>query len=269
MEVPGGHVNKKFVVISEIAGTAFIMMAINWGGTQDASAEAGAMMYFILYQLFGDISGAHFNPAVTLAVLFKEGSANWMRNFTFAIMLIICQGIGGLIGTGIAAGGFSYAKQSEAKKISEKAYGIPQLCPSNGCNDSGELMLKVFICEAICTFLFISYVLMVKKHNGAGNAPTNSLTIGIILYLATTMASGISGGCLNPVVGFFQSNFQKFANTSIFPNAPETSLIYVPAYIFGPMFGGFVAGMWHTWIHGKAMKSAEDTYEEYLNGDEE
>lgn len=49
MEVPGGHANKKFVIISEIVGTAFIMMAINWGGVQDAAPEAGAMMYFMLY----------------------------------------------------------------------------------------------------------------------------------------------------------------------------------------------------------------------------
>lgn len=220
-------------------------------------------MYIILYQIFSDISGAHFNPALTLAVLFKEGSANWMRNFTFSLVLMIGQAVGALIGVAISAGGFSFKKQSDAKKISEKAYGIFQLCPSNGCNDGGELILKVFFAEAVCTFLFISFVLMVKKHNGSNNAPINSLCIGAALYMAITMASGMSGGCLNPAVGFLQSNFQKFANTTIFPNAPETSLIYVPAYLFGPMFGGFVAGMWHTWIHGAAMKSAEDAFEEY------
>merc|ERR1712003_71300 len=101
---------------------------------------------------------------------------------------------------------------------------------------------------------------MVKKHNGSSQMPINAICIGASLFLGITLASGISGGCLNPVVGFFQSNFQKFANTTIYPNAPETSLIYVPAYIFGPMLGGFVAGMWHTWIHGKAMKSADDCY---------
>jgi hypothetical protein len=37
MEVPGGHNNTPFVLISELLGTAFIMMAVNWGGVSDAT----------------------------------------------------------------------------------------------------------------------------------------------------------------------------------------------------------------------------------------
>jgi glycerol uptake facilitator-like aquaporin len=119
--------------------------------------------------------------------------------------------------------------------------------------------LKVFFAEAIATFIFISFVLMIKKHNGAQDcAPINSLAIGMILFLSMTMVSGISGGCINPVIGLLQSNFQKFCNTTIYPSAPETSLIYVPAYIFGPLFGGFIAGNFHKWIHEAALNSADD-----------
>merc|ERR1719171_2184189 len=99
---------------------------------------------------------------------------------------------------------------------------------------------------------------MVVKHNGADQMPINALAIGLSLYLAITMASGISGGCINPVVGLFQSLFQKWANTKIFPNAPETSLVYTGAYIGGPFLGGFVAGMFHKWIHEAAIVSAEE-----------
>lgn len=44
----------------------------------------------------------------------------------------------------------------------------------------------------------------------------------------------------------------------MYPEAPETSLIYVPAYVFGPLVGGFVAGNFHKWIHEAAMNSAEE-----------
>ena len=190
-------------------------------------------------------------------MLFKEGKANWMRNFTFFIMILFAQGIGAAIGTGITAGGFSFEKHGDAKKITEGGYHVTQLCPANGCNDGGDLVPKVFFCETICTFIFVSMVLMVVKHNGSEYMSVNALAIGMSLFLAIQMASGISGGCINPAVGLFQSLFQKMANTSIFPNAPETSMVYVPCYVGGPFFGGFIAGMFHKWIHEKAITNAE------------
>lgn len=261
MEVPGGHNNKAFVIISEVVGTALVMVAVNWGATGESTHQSIAGMVFILTQLFGGVSGGHFNPAVTLAVLFKEGSENWMRNFTFTIMLIIVQGIGAMIGLVVCAGGFSYEKQGDAKKIVEGGYHVAQLCPSAGCNDGGELILKVFFAEALATFLFISFFLMVVKHNGASEAPINAIAIAIALYCGLTLVSGISGGCLNPCVGLFQSIFQKMVNKSIFPNAPETGVLYVPAYVGGPFLGGFIAGMFHKWIHEKALSSAQEQAE--------
>lgn len=117
-------------------------------------------------------------------MLFKEGSTNWMRNFTFSIMIIIAQGVGGLVGTAFTAGGFEYTKQGGAKKVPEGGYHVTQLCPSNGCNDGGDLLPKVLITEAVCTFVFVSMVLMVVKHNGADQMPINALAIGFSLFLA-------------------------------------------------------------------------------------
>lgn len=99
---------------------------------------------------------------------------------------------------------------------------------------------------------------MVVKHNGAANMPVNALAIGFSLYLAIQMASGISGGGINPAVGLVQSVFQKMMNTKRFPNAPETSLVYVPAYVGGPFFGAFFAGWFHKLSHEKALASADE-----------
>jgi glycerol uptake facilitator-like aquaporin len=136
-------------------------------------------------------------------MLFKEGKANWMRNMTLFIMLLIAQGLGALLGCAITAGGFSFEKHGDAKKITEGGYHVTQLCPSNGCNDGGDLIPKVLFCEAVCTFLFVSMVLMVVKHNGSEYMSVNALAIGLSLFLAIQMASGISGGCINPAVGLF------------------------------------------------------------------
>ena len=117
-------------------------------------------------------------------MLFKEGKAHWMRNFTFSIMIVIAQGIGGVVGLFITAGGFSFTKQSGAKKITESGYHVAQLCPYDGCNDGGDMLPKVLIVESVCTFLYVSMVLMVVKHNGADQMPINAFVIGLSLYLS-------------------------------------------------------------------------------------
>lgn len=53
MEVPGGFNNKAFVLISEIIGTAFVLIAANWGGTSDEAPRCIAGTVFILIQIFG------------------------------------------------------------------------------------------------------------------------------------------------------------------------------------------------------------------------
>ncbi len=48
MEVPGGFNNKLFVLLSELIGTAFVMMAVNWGGVSDATPQCVGFTVMIL-----------------------------------------------------------------------------------------------------------------------------------------------------------------------------------------------------------------------------
>lgn len=48
MEVPGGYNNKTFVCIAEILGTAFLMIAVNWGGIYDTVPQCVGFMLMIL-----------------------------------------------------------------------------------------------------------------------------------------------------------------------------------------------------------------------------
>jgi len=204
MEVPGGHNNKFFVLVSEFLGTMFLMLAINWssGGT---TPQCVGLTVFMCAQIFGPISGAHFNPAVSLGFLFKEGSTHWVRNMAMMISMILFQGAGAFAGFGLCLGGFAFEKSSDSmKNIPKKDYYIAQLCPANGCNDD-SIIAKVFVVECVCTFVFVNFVFMVVKHNGAADMPINALAIGLALFLAIRESSGISGGCINPAVGLVQS----------------------------------------------------------------
>lgn len=68
---------------------------------------------------------------------------------------------------------------------------------------------RIFASEMISTFLFVSFVLQVVKHNGATDAPVNTIAIGLCLFISITLCGSISGGCVNPAVGFVQPVFQR------------------------------------------------------------
>ena len=88
MEVPGGKGNKFFVFVSEFIGTMFLLIAINWASCSDSVPFAVGSTVFVMATIFGSISGGHFNPAVTLGMLWKEGKANFVYNLMFAIFIL-------------------------------------------------------------------------------------------------------------------------------------------------------------------------------------
>ena len=64
----------------------------------------------------------------------------------------------------------------------------------------------------ICTFIFVTFVVVIAKHNGAQDHVINTSAIGLALYLAVRESSGVSGGCINPAVGLVQSVMQGVIN---------------------------------------------------------
>ena len=81
------------------------------------------------------------------------------------------------------------------------------------------MVFKVFLVEAVMTGFFVAFVLQIVKHNGAKDMPVNGLAIGLALYAAIQVASGISGGAINPAVGLIQTVFQRLFNGHAYPKA--------------------------------------------------
>ena len=53
--------------------------------------------------MFGHVSGAHFNPAVTLAVFIKEGTDKMKSNLIFMLLIWTFQVLGMVLGALLAA----------------------------------------------------------------------------------------------------------------------------------------------------------------------
>jgi glycerol uptake facilitator-like aquaporin len=101
-------------VVAEFVGTAFLLLAVVGSGIMaqrlcggnvglellaNAIATGGALIAIIL--AFGPISGAHLNPAVTLADAWQGGIA-----WSMVAPYIVAQVLGALVGTAFANGMF-------------------------------------------------------------------------------------------------------------------------------------------------------------------
>ena len=115
MEVPGAKNNKVAIFFFEAVGSAFLVAAYNWTSASGPVLHVlgVAFTYFALYSMFGQISGAHFNPAVTLAVMISKKLE--LYNVFIALGMIVFQLIGGGIGGFIARMGYTIRLDDPSK----------------------------------------------------------------------------------------------------------------------------------------------------------
>lgn len=126
----------------------------------------------------GHISGAHFNPAVTLAV--------WMRGKidTRDVPGYVLAQIGGGVTAAVTAHLVSGTNASTAFSV------------------SGGKLAGAFVAEALFTFALAYVVLNVATSSNLLNNSFYGLAIGLTVMAGAIAVGGISGGVFNPAVAF-------------------------------------------------------------------
>lgn len=175
---------------------------------------------------FGDISGASFNPAITLgawaAGRLKAGDA---------VAFIVAQVLGGLLGVGVIAG---------------VAYGSPTLWTSavsasfasQGYSGGGSGYTvawgAVFLLEVVLTFFLVLVALFTTR---SSNSTKNLAPVGIALTLAMTnlVAIPIDGASINPARSFAPALLSVFWAGNLW--AIQQDWIFWVA----PIVGGLIA----------------------------
>jgi aquaporin Z len=163
--------------VTELIGTFFLVLTI--GTTVTAGAPGvipplaiGAALMVMVFA-GGHISGAHYNPAVTLAV--------WIRGRLAArdvAPYIIFQIIGALLAAAVVA----YLKGDAPVKAMTPAVG-PALAA-----------------EFLFTFALAYVVLNVTTAKSTSGNPFFGLAIGMTVMTGAFAVGGISGGVFNPAV---------------------------------------------------------------------
>lgn len=158
-------------VITEFIGTFFLVMGAALGGGVGAALALMAMIY-----AGGHISGAHYNPAVSLAV--------WMRGKL---------SIGDMIGYWMS----QLAGAILAAIVVANVFAIEG---TSNCVISDDGIIKGLIAEFVGTFALAYVVLNVATAKGtAGNSFYGIAIAGTVLAMATVIGK-FSGGAYNPAV---------------------------------------------------------------------
>ena len=187
------------------AGTGAIVIDHASGG---AIGHAGIALTFGLIVLamiytFGDVSGAHFNPAVTVAFAAAQ-RLPWRE----APGYVAAQLLGAFAASALLRGLFP----ADAALGATLPAGAPMLS---------------FVLEAVLTFLLMLVILSVStgaKEKGI----TAGIAVGAVIALEAMFAGPICGASMNPA-------------RSIAPALASGHLEHLWIYLAGPMLGALVA----------------------------
>jgi aquaporin Z len=154
------------------------------------SLSFGFILLALAY-VFGEVSGGHFNPAVTLSMALSR-----RMPLKDVVPYLVAQIMGGIVGIGVVAG---IARGSDASWASAQSISLGSQCYT--CGPLSYSMGSVFLLEMALTFVFILVIQMITRpETGAKNlAP---IGIGLTLAVTNLVAIPVDGASMNPVRSF-------------------------------------------------------------------
>ncbi len=202
-------------LFSELFGTFFLVLVAAGGGmmgqafpntiSRTAAVVAPGLMVMAIILFMGKVSGAHLNPAVSLAFALR-GDFQWRRVPGY----IVVQ----LAGAVLAA----WFLQS-----------VIHVSASFGSNypASGYSSFDAFLMEAVLTLGLVSVIL--GTASGAQNVGViGALGVGSYIALAGLWGSPISGASMNPA-------------RTLGPDAVAWDFTHYWVYVVGPLTGALIA----------------------------
>jgi aquaporin Z len=165
-------------VMAEFLGTFMLVLTVGlnvMAASPAAAFSIAASLMCMIYAL-GDVSGAHFNPAVTVAVM-AVNRIDWKR----ACWYIFGQLLGGFL----AAATYVLIWAGKAFPLAPDPHWIP-----------------IAVAETIFTAVLVFVVLCVAFAEREDTSKCFGLAIGSCVTVGGLAIGKISGGSLNPAVSF-------------------------------------------------------------------
>ena len=198
---------------------------VNYGiGHLGVALAFGLVLTTMAYGI-GHVSGAHFNPAVTIGIAVAK-RFHWRE----VPLYVGAQVIGGLLAGGALAGLVRSRGLPVTGNLAANGYGEH--------SPGGFGLGAVLVVEALMTAFFVYVILGATKSDAPkGFAP---LAIGFALLLAHLVAIPMSNASINPArsmaVAFFNGNGAG---------------VQLWAFWVAPIVGALIAGVTFAWITGE------------------
>ncbi len=198
--------------LTEFIGTMFLTLTVTLAGRSDLAPLAVAFVLMIAVYTGGYISGAHYNPAVTIALaLSRISPKGTIKGY------ILAQIAGSVVGALIA-----------------RVMAAEILAPV----PAQPIIFAALVAEITFT-AFLCYTVL---HTATRREPNQyyGLAIGGVLLVAAIIAGPISGAVLNPAIGIgaFLTQFILSA-----PLHPAATLLYIAGPITGAVLAAMVFGV--------------------------
>ncbi len=200
--------------LSEFLGTAILALAVVGSGamaqslTEDMglqllinAAATGAVLWTII-NLFGHISGAHFNPLVTLFTIIRREA-----KVTELISFALSQVLGAIAGTALA----------------NMLFDFPAFDISERVREGSNIYLSEIVATAGLIFLIFHLINSAKSQ-------LIPAAVGLWIFPAYFFTSSTSFA--NPAITIGRIFTKTFAGIS-----PESALIFIPFQILGAFLG--------------------------------
>lgn len=224
----GGTVKKGFLLlIFEFFGSACLIIF------QRMLTGVGLFLgYWLLLAMSEKISGAHYNPAVTIACMFRKNVGKFSRWLGVAYM--VCQCVGMLSGALLA---FMWTTSGGFLTIREDKF-----------------VFQAMVIEAAGSFFFITIFLINTEVNTKffQEPGFRLLAIAAAYTVAVETTRGLAGGSINPAFGLC-------VNITMFMDSGDgEALKWIWLYIFLPFAGSALAVVFHEFVYKKTHESIEE-----------
>ena len=199
----------------EAIGTFFLLFAI---ASPNATPLAVGSALMVMVYAGGHLSGAHYNPAITVAVQLAKHATRPRLGASTTIAGVVVYMLSQMTGAvlGVLA----------ADAVHDTASGDCRFQPREGATT-----INILLAEMLATFALCYVVLQTAVHKDNGSKSFYGLSIGFTVLSMAHAVGSVSGGAFNPAV----------ATAFVLVDGSSCSTLW--HYWLAPTLGGILASM--------------------------